>query len=135
MQVLPMGYAQCLRWDGTLGTLSVKLAVHVWVQRHVEFMERERRKLLVVADDKDVAEVAAFGLRMYEGWEPVIATSPAEAIEIASTGAFVGSRLSSCNLVHAFREISQSCLHSARRSKCPSSVLLPTQLSVNSSRC
>ena len=53
-------------------------------------MERERRKLLVVADDKDVAEVAAFGLRMYEGWEPVIATSPAEAIQIAATGAFVG---------------------------------------------
>ena len=50
----------------------------------------ERRKLLVVADDKDVAEVAAFGLRMYEGWEPVIATSPAQAIEIASTESVVG---------------------------------------------
>jgi hypothetical protein len=50
----------------------------------------ERRKLLVVADDKDVAEVAAFGLRMYEGGEPVIATSPAQAIEIASTESVVG---------------------------------------------
>jgi CheY-like chemotaxis protein len=46
-------------------------------------MDDPQRQLLVVADDKDVAEVAAFGLRMYEGWQPVIATSPAEAIEIA----------------------------------------------------
>jgi len=53
-------------------------------------MQDERRKLLVVAEDKDVAEVAAFGLRMYEGWEPVIANSPAQAIEIAHAQAVVG---------------------------------------------
>ncbi len=53
-------------------------------------MQDNRRKLLVVADDKDVAEVAAFGLRMYESWEPVVATSPAQAIEISHTEDVVG---------------------------------------------
>lgn len=53
-------------------------------------MKLDRRKLLVVADDKDVAEVAAFGLRMYEGWEPIIATSPAQAIEVAHSQDVVG---------------------------------------------
>lgn len=53
-------------------------------------MDEHQRKLLVVADDKDVAEVAAFGLRMYEGWQPVIATSPAQAIEVAHNEDIVG---------------------------------------------
>ncbi len=53
-------------------------------------MKDIRRKLLVVADDKDVAEVAAFGLRMHDNWEPVIATSPAQAIEIAHAQQIVG---------------------------------------------
>lgn len=53
-------------------------------------MQEIRRKLLVVADDKDVAEVAAFGLRMYENWEPVIATSAAQAIETAHAEKVVG---------------------------------------------
>lgn len=53
-------------------------------------MKDDRRKLLVVADDKDVAEVAAFGLRMYEGWEPIIATSAAQAIEVAHRQGIVG---------------------------------------------
>lgn len=53
-------------------------------------MKDDRRRLLVVADDKDVAEVAAFGLRMYDGWEPIIATSPAQAIEVAHTQGVVG---------------------------------------------
>ncbi len=56
----------------------------------VGLMQDDRQKLLVVADDKDVAEVAAFGLRMYEHWEPVIATSPAQAIEIAHAQEIVG---------------------------------------------
>lgn len=53
-------------------------------------MQDIRRKLLVVADDKDVAEVAAFGLRMHDNWEPVIATSAAQAIEIAHAERVVG---------------------------------------------
>jgi hypothetical protein len=42
-----------------------------------------QRKLLLFADDKDVAEVAAFGLRMHGGWEPVIATSASQAAKLA----------------------------------------------------
>lgn len=53
-------------------------------------MIQEKRSLLVVADDQDVAEVAAFGLRMSDGWEAVIATSAAQAIEIAHTQPIVG---------------------------------------------
>lgn len=50
----------------------------------------EKRKLLVVADDQDVAEVAAFGLRMSDRWEAVVATSAAQAIEIAHAQSIVG---------------------------------------------
>lgn len=53
-------------------------------------MIEEKRKLLVVADDQDVAEVAAFGLRMSESWEAVVATSAAQAIEVAHTQNIVG---------------------------------------------
>ncbi len=53
-------------------------------------MIEEKRKLLVVADDEDVAEVAAFGLRMSDGWEAVVATSAAQAIEIAHSQNIVG---------------------------------------------
>lgn len=41
------------------------------------------RKILVFAEDKDVAEVAAFGLRMHNGWEPVVATSASQAFKLA----------------------------------------------------
>jgi hypothetical protein len=46
-------------------------------------MLEERKKLLVFAEDRDVAEVAAFGLRMHEGWEPVLATTAAQAYKLA----------------------------------------------------
>lgn len=48
------------------------------------------KKLLVFADDKDVAEVAAFGLRMHDGWEPVVATSPTQAYKLARDEGIVG---------------------------------------------
>lgn len=82
MLLLPSGYDERRRGDGTLGTPSERIVQHFSVLAVCGVM-KDRQRLLVVADDKDVAEVAAFGLRMYEGWEPVIATSPAEAIEIS----------------------------------------------------
>jgi hypothetical protein len=53
-------------------------------------MQDDPRKLLVVADDRDVAEVAAFGLRMHDNWEPVIAVSAAQAIEMAHAEKVIG---------------------------------------------
>jgi methyl coenzyme M reductase subunit C len=49
-----------------------------------------KRKLLVFAEDKDVAEVAAFGLRTHEGWEPVVATTASQAFKLAHDEAVVG---------------------------------------------
>ena len=46
-------------------------------------MPEIKRKLLLFAEDKDVAELAAFGLRMRGGWEPVIATSASQAATLA----------------------------------------------------
>mgnify|MGYP005818690933 FL=1 len=46
-------------------------------------MPEAQRKLLLLAEDQDVAELAAFGLRMRGGWEPVIATSVSEASALA----------------------------------------------------
>ncbi len=46
-------------------------------------MPEIQRKLLLFAEDKDVAELAAFGLRMRGGWEPVIATSASQASTLA----------------------------------------------------
>ncbi len=46
-------------------------------------MPDAERKLLLFADDRDVAEVAAFGLRMHGGWEPVIATTASQASKLA----------------------------------------------------
>ncbi len=43
-------------------------------------METAQRKLLLIAEDPDLAEVAAIGLRMWNGWEPVIATEMSPAI-------------------------------------------------------
>lgn len=53
-------------------------------------MSEKRRKILVVADDRDVAEVAAFGLRMYDGWESIVATSPAQALKAVQGECIVG---------------------------------------------
>ena len=49
-----------------------------------------KRKLLVFAEDRDVAEVAAFGLRTHEGWEPVVATTASQAFQLAHSEAVVG---------------------------------------------
>lgn len=49
-----------------------------------------KRKLLVFAEDRDVAEIAAFGLRTHEGWEPVVATSASQAFQLAHDEAVVG---------------------------------------------
>ncbi len=49
-----------------------------------------KRKLLVFAEDRDVAEVAAFGLRTHEGWEPVIANTVAQSIQLAEREGVVG---------------------------------------------
>jgi hypothetical protein len=46
-------------------------------------MPEAQRKLLLLAEDQDVAELAAFGLRMRGGWEPVIATSASQASTLA----------------------------------------------------
>ncbi|MGE5113831.1 MAG: hypothetical protein ACM3JB_23445 [Acidobacteriaceae bacterium] len=46
-------------------------------------MPDTQRKLLLFADDKDVAEVAAFGLRVRGGWEPLIATTASQAAKLA----------------------------------------------------
>lgn len=46
-------------------------------------MSELQRKLLLFAEDKDVAELSAFGLRMRGGWEPVIATSASQATALA----------------------------------------------------
>jgi len=42
-----------------------------------------QRKLLLFAEDKDVAEIAAFGLRMRGDWEPVVATTASQALTLA----------------------------------------------------
>lgn len=47
-------------------------------------MESVQRKLLLIAEDPDLAEVAAIGLRMIHGWEPVVATEMSPAIEHAA---------------------------------------------------
>ncbi|HEU5402316.1 MAG TPA: hypothetical protein VFU86_13215 [Terriglobales bacterium] len=46
-------------------------------------MPEAQRKLLLFAEDKDLAELAAFGLRMRGGWEPVIATTAPQASTLA----------------------------------------------------
>jgi len=48
------------------------------------------RKLLVFAEDRDVAEVAAYGLRTHEGWEPVVATTATQAFHLAHSEEVVG---------------------------------------------
>lgn len=49
-----------------------------------------KRKLLVFAEDRDVAEIAAFGLRTHDGWEPVVATSASQAFKLAHDEVVVG---------------------------------------------
>ena len=49
-----------------------------------------KKKLLVFAEDRDVAELAAFGLRTHEGWEPVIAITVPEAYQLGRSEGIVG---------------------------------------------
>jgi hypothetical protein len=46
-------------------------------------MPDAQRKLLLFAEDKDVAELAAFGLRIHGKWEPIVATSALQASALA----------------------------------------------------
>jgi methyl coenzyme M reductase subunit C len=49
-----------------------------------------KKKLLVFAEDRDVAEIAAYGLRTHEGWEPVVATTASQAFQRAHDEPVVG---------------------------------------------